>query len=317
MRVVVVGAGAIGGFVAGALAKSGADVAVVARGAHLKALQEHGLEVQSDLGSFHVALPAVADLRDLDPPDVVLATFKAHHWEQALPQFERVARADSLIVPLQNGVPFWYFPKRSLHSVDPGSRVLRTFAYERIIGAVVHSSGNVPRPGTVHQSGGMLYPVGELDGSVTARVRALSALLETAGLRAPIEENIRQIVWRKLLGNASLNPVSTLTRSKIGPMLADAPSRALVRAIMQETVAVAVASGCDPQIDIDERIAFAARLSDVKTSMLQDLEAGRALELEPIVGAVVELAGTFDVAVPHLESVYALTGLLSRAPEAR
>ncbi len=317
MRVVVVGAGAIGGFIAGALAKSGADVAVVARGDHLKALQTSGLHVESELGAFQVALPAVGDLRELDPPDVVLATFKAHHWEHVLPQFERVSQADSLLVTLQNGVPFWYFPDRSLRAVDPEGRVLRTFAYDRIIGGVVHSSGNIPRPGTVHQSGGMLYPLGELDGAVTPRVGEIARLFEAAGLRAPIERDIRRIVWRKLLGNASLNPVSALTGAKIGPMLEDRDGKALVRAIMLETIAVASAAGCDPLIDVDERIAFAARLSDVKTSMLQDVEAGRALELEPIVGAVVELADQFKVAAPHLESVYALTGLLARARKVR
>lgn len=313
MRVVVVGAGAIGGFIAGALAKSGTDVAVVARGSHLKALREKGLEVESDLGSFHITLPAVADLRELDPPDVVFASFKAHHWEDALPQFERVARSHTLIVPLQNGVPFWYFPDRSLHSVDPGGRILRTFSYDRIIGAVVHASGNIPSPGVVHQSGGMLYPLGELDGSVTPRVREISGLFEKAGMHAPVEANIRRMVWRKLLGNVSLNPVSALTRSKIGPLLAHPPTRKVVRAIMQETIAIAVATGCDPQIEVEERIGFASRLTDIKTSMLQDLEAGRTLELEPIVGAVVELAGEFGVAAPHVKIVYALTGLLSRA----
>lgn len=316
MRVVVFGAGAIGGFVAGALAKAGVDVAVVARGSHLRALREKGLDVQSDIGSFHVTLPAFADLREVDPPDAVLVTIKAHHWGEALPQFERVARSQTLIVPLQNGVPFWYFRDRSLHSVDPGGKILRAFAYDRIIGAVVHSSGNIPRPGAVHQSGGMLYPLGELDGRVTPRVSALSELLKKAGLNAPVEENIRRSVWRKLLGNVSLNPVSALTRSKIGPLLEDPSTRALVRAIMQETIAVAVAAGCDPQIDVDERIAFAGRLTDVKTSMLQDLEAGRSLELEPIVGAVVELAREFGVSAPYVQSVYALVGLLSRAPQA-
>ena len=313
MRVVVVGAGAIGGFIAGALAKSGAAVAVVARGNHLKALREKGLDVESDIGSFHIALPAVADLRELDPPDVVLTAFKAHQWEDALPQFERVAHSGALIVPLQNGVPFWYFRDRSLRSVDPGGRILRAFSYERIIGAVVHASGNIPRPGVVHQSGGMLYPLGELDGRVTPRVRDISELFEKAGLHAPVQENIRQMVWRKLLGNASLNPVSALTRSEIGPLLGDPPTHDLVRAIMQETIAVAIATGCDPQIDVEERIAFAGRLTDIKTSMLQDLEAGRPLELEPIVGAVIELAGEFGVRAPHLRTVYALASLLSRA----
>jgi len=313
MRVAVVGAGAIGGFIAGALAKSGTDVAVVARGSHLKALRENGLEVHSDIGSFHVALPAVGDLRELDPPEVVFVSFKAHHWNDALPQFERVARSRTVIVPLQNGVPFWYFPDRSLRSVDPGGRILRAFSYDRIVGAVVHSSGNIPRPGVVHQSGGMLYPLGELDGSITPRVRELAELFEKAGMQAPVQEDIRRMVWRKLLGNAALNPVSALTRSKIGPMLSDPATCELVRAIMHETIAVAVATGCDPRIDVEERIAFASRLTDIKTSMLQDLEAGRTLELEPIVGAVVELADQFGIPASHVKTVYALTSLLSRA----
>lgn len=313
MRVAVVGAGAIGGFVAGALARSGTEVAVVARGEHLRAIRDRGLRIRSELGEFCVELPASSDLRDHGTVDVVLVALKAHQWQPVLEQFAQAAASQTLVVPLQNGLPFWYFPDRSLASVDPGGRLASTFAREQLMGAVVHTSGNVPEPGVVQQMGGRRFLLGELEGGVTPRLQRLCALFERAGLEAPPQENIRREVWRKLLGNVSLNPVSALTRSSIGPMLADPGTRALVAAIMRETAAVARAAGCDPHVDVEDRIAYAARLTGVKTSMLQDVEAGRELELEPIVGAVVELAAGYGLEIPHTRTVYALAKRLERA----
>ncbi|HEY8313524.1 MAG TPA: 2-dehydropantoate 2-reductase [Candidatus Baltobacteraceae bacterium] len=310
MRVAVVGAGAIGGFIAGALARSGIDVSVVARGAHLTAIIRDGLRVRSQLGDFSVSIPAAADIRDLGGFDWILVAIKAHQWAAVLPQLAPYAGTPATIVPMQNGLPFWYFPDRSLDSVDPGGLLRRTFADAQLVGAVVHASGDIPQPGVVHQLGGKLYPIGELDGRRSERVAFLAAMFENAGLEAPIQTNIRREVWRKLLGNVSLNPVSALTRATIGPMLEDPDGRALIRAIMQETIATAKAAGCDPEIDAEERIVFASRLAGVKTSMLQDLEARRPLELDPIVGAVVELACELGVDAPRTSAVYALTKLL-------
>ncbi|HEY8296968.1 MAG TPA: 2-dehydropantoate 2-reductase [Candidatus Baltobacteraceae bacterium] len=311
VRVAVVGAGAIGGFIAGALARAGVDVAVVARGAHLEAIKRNGLRVRGELGDFTVDVPASSDLRELGSFDFILVTLKAHQWDAVLPQFEPFLHTEATIVPMQNGIPFWYFPDRSLHSVDPGGRLRHMFSDDRVLGAVVHASGNIPEPGVVAQMGGKLYPIGEIDGRCSDRVERFSALLIAAGLEAPIEPAIRRALWRKLLGNVSLNPVSALTRSSVAAMIDDPQTRALLRALMEETIAVASAVGCDPQIDAEERIGFASRLGNVKTSMLQDLEAGRTLELDPIVGAVVELAREYGVAATHIETVYALTNRLN------
>lgn len=313
MRIAIYGAGAIGGFIAAALARSGQDVCVVARGAHLDAIRRNGLQLEaSDLGPFTARVAASDDLRDFDPPDFVLLTFKSHQWNGVLPQLERAIAGQSVFVTLQNGLPFWYSRDVAIESVDPGGCILRTIPYERIIGGVIHASGHLVAPGVINQSGGTLYPLGELDGTVTPRIRALAQAFEGAGLQAPIEPDIRADIWRKLVNNTALNPVSALTRATVHSMLRDPATRAVLRAIIDESLAVARASGVDPGGDADERLQWAENIADVKTSMLQDLEAGKQLELEPIVGATVELARRYGVPVPHVETAYALTSLLEK-----
>jgi 2-dehydropantoate 2-reductase len=317
MRLAVFGAGAIGGFIAGALARSGVDVCVVARGAHLEAIRARGLRISSQLGNFTVDVPASDDLREFGDLQYVLVAFKSQQWGGVLPQFERAIREGSVFVTLQNGLPFWYSREEALQSVDPGGRILRIFPYEQIIGGVVHASGHIAEPGHVRQSGGMLYPLGELDGSTTPRITALAQAFTHAGLNASVEPVIRRNIWKKLVNNLALNPVSALTRATVQRMLGDPPVRALMRAIIVEGLSIARASGVDPQADADERLKWIERVADVKTSMLQDLEAGRPLELEPIAGAALELARRYDLAVPHVETVYGLTKLLEASTIAR
>jgi 2-dehydropantoate 2-reductase len=312
-RIAVFGAGAIGGFIAAALARSGADVSVVARGAHLQAIRSEGLRVRSDIGDFERRIPASDDLRDFDRIDFVLVAFKAHQWNGVLPQFERAVAQGTVFVTFQNGLPFWYDRARPLESVDPGGRILAAIPYDRILGGVVHASGTLSEPGLIRQSGGMLYPIGELDGRITDRARTLCALFHDAGLQAPIEPDIRRTLWRKLLGNLALNPVSALTRASVHRMLEDPGTRELLRALIDEGLAVARASGVDAGVTAQERLKMAERIGDVKTSMLQDVEAKRALELEPIVGAVRELGKRYGVPVPHIETVYALAKMLEPA----
>jgi 2-dehydropantoate 2-reductase len=315
LRIAILGAGAIGGFIAAALARSGHSVGVVARGAHLQAISSSGgIEViGSDRGAFRAAVDAADDLRAFDPPSYVLLTFKSHQWSGVLPQLGPAIAGGASIVTLQNGLPFWYSRDRAIEAVDPGGELLSGIPYESIIGGVVHSSGHVVRPGVIHQSGGMLYPLGELDGAVTARVTGLAQAFESAGMQAPVEPEIRRNIWRKVINNAALNPVSALTRATMHRMLRDTSVRAVLAELLEEGLAVARASGVDPRADAQERLKWAERLADVKTSMLQDLEAGKPLELEPIVGAVVELAGRYAVPVPALSMVYALTKLLQPA----
>jgi 2-dehydropantoate 2-reductase len=305
MRVGVVGAGAIGGFLAGALARAGVPVAVVARGAHLAAIRRDGLRVESELGAFTARVDASESLRSLGDFDVLLLTFKAHQWPSLLAQLARFSGTRTTIVTLQNGLPFWYLRTPPLDSVDPGGKIGRLFGDEQVIGGVVHVSGDVPEQGLVRQSGGLRYLLGSPQNGESARVEALVALLQGAELQAESDRDIRASVWLKLVNNAGLNTVSVLRRATIKRLLSDDAARREVRDLMSEALLTGRALGVVSDVDIDARLDYAARLDDVKTSMLQDYERGRALELDPIVGVVIEVADRYGVAVPHLRAAYA------------
>jgi 2-dehydropantoate 2-reductase len=304
-RIAVVGAGAIGGFLAAALSKAGIPVAVVARGSHLEAIRRDGLRVSGDLGTFETRVEASDDLRRLGNFDVLLLTFKAHQWPSFREQLEPYAGGRAAIVTLQNGLPFWFVREPPLASVDPGGAIGRLFSDEHVIGGVVHVSGRIVEPGIVEQSGGLRYVLGAPRGAAGNHVEALAEVFSNAGLAAEVDADIRQTVWLKLVNNAGLNPASVLRGMTIKPLLADPQARALVHALMSETLAVGQAMGVVANVDVNARIAYAARLDDVKTSMLQDYESGRPLEIKPIVGAVIELADRYGVAVPRLREVYA------------
>ncbi|MGA8534811.1 MAG: 2-dehydropantoate 2-reductase [Candidatus Tumulicola sp.] len=305
MRVAVVGAGAIGGFLAGALARAGVQVAVVARGSHLEAIRRDGLRIQGDLGTFTINVDAGEDLRQLGTFDALLLTFKAHQWAPLLPQLAPFSGTGTSVVTFQNGVPFWYCRRPPLQSVDPDGAIGRLFPDEQVIGGVVHVSGKIAAAGTVAQSGGLRYVVGSPLGPPGPRVAALVAAMNDAELAAEADAGIRSTVWLKLVNNVGLNPVSALRGMSVRPMLADPAAREEVRALMMEALRLGQAMGVVAGVDVDARIAYAARLDDVKTSMLQDLERGRELELEPILGAVLELADRFGVAVPRIRQSYA------------
>jgi len=305
MRIGVVGAGGIGGFLAGALARAGVAVGVVARGEHLAAIRRDGLHVESDLGTFGVRVDAAEDLRELGDFDALLLTFKAHQWPGFVEQLAPYARAGTTIATMQNGVPFWFVREAPLASVDPGGRLGALFPDESIAGGVVHVSGHVARPGAVKQSGGLRYVLGAPGGGTSERVEALVRTLRAASLEAEEDGNVRATVWLKLVNNAGLNPVSALRGLTIKPMLADPQARAEVRELMEEALRVGQAMGVVAGVDIDARIAYAARLDDVKTSMLQDYERGRELETGPILGALVELAQRHGVDVPRLRAAQA------------
>ena len=305
MRIGVVGAGGIGGFLAAALARSGLPVTVVARGTHLAAIQREGLRVESDLGSFTQRVEAADDLRALGDFDVLLLTFKAHQWSGLLEQMRFVAETAVTIVTLQNGLPFWYVREPPVESVDAGGAIGSLFGDEHVIGGVVHVSGQLVEPGFVRQSGGLRYVLGEPGGGGSERVATLVEVFRRAGLAAELDTNIRATVWLKLVNNCGLNSVSVLRRATIKPMLADAGARAQVRGLMIEALRVGQAMKVVSNVDVDARIEYAARLDDVKTSTLQDYERGRRLEVEPILGAVIELAERHDVSVPNLRAAYA------------
>jgi 2-dehydropantoate 2-reductase len=301
VRIAVVGAGAIGGFLAAALARSGNDVVIVARGAHLEAIRREGIAVDhSDLGPFVARVDASDDLRDFGAVDVALLTFKAHQWSEFLPQFV----AGTAVVTLQNGLPFWFRRHPPLRSVDPSGDIGATFDDAHTIGGVVHVSGHIIAPGHIHQSGGTRYVLGSIDPASVPLLDRLTESMRAAGLQPEINPNIRELVWLKLVNNVGLNPVSAIHRATISQMTGDTALREEVRALMSEALAVGQALGVVRHVDIDARLAYAQRLSDVQTSMLQDRLAGRPLELDPIVGAVIELGSERGVDVSRLRAVY-------------
>ncbi|HUY11051.1 MAG TPA: 2-dehydropantoate 2-reductase [Candidatus Dormibacteraeota bacterium] len=314
MRIAIFGAGGIGGFLAAALARSGADLAVVARGEHAEAIARSGLSVRSDLGAFNVALRVVARVEELESVDCAVLCVKAHQVPALCDQLAWLERGGASVVTMHNGLPFWFTRTPHLESVDPGGRIGAVVPDSAAIGGVVHVSGELLTPGTVLQSGGTRYVLAPLEsqGAAAERCRQLVTVMERAGLSPELVPDVRPILWAKLANNVGLNAVSALTRLSIQPMLSYAPSRALVRALIEETLAVGRALGVVGEIDVDARMKYAARLSDVRTSMLQDVRAGKTLEIEPILGATSELARRMDTPTPTLDILLSLLRALER-----
>jgi 2-dehydropantoate 2-reductase len=310
-RIAVVGAGAIGGFLAAALARAGIPVAVVARGEHAAAIRRDGMRVESDLGTFSVPLTVGDDLRTLGAFDFLLLAFKAHQWPSLVEQLAPFAGTDTPVVTMQNGVPFWYVRETPLRSVDPGGTIGDLFPDAQVIGSVVHVSGEIVAPARIRQSGGLRYVFGDPSGGCSGRCAELVELLGHAGLAAEADSQIRQTVWLKLVNNAGLNTVSVLRNMTIEPMLADAKAREEVRRLMTEALRVGQAMGVVGDVDVDARIAYAARLDNVKTSMLQDFEHRRSLEIDPILGAVCELGERYGIETAEVRKAYAALARLS------
>ncbi len=322
MKVGIVGAGAIGGFLGARLARAGVDVSLVARGPHLKAIRESGLRVIDGGGEWTVRVDATDEFAAMRDADAVFVTLKAHSLP---PVAERLAAGlgpDAVVVSAQNGIPWWYFQRHGgelegihLESVDPGGLVAKAIDPRRVIGCVVYPATSLVSPGVIRHVEGERFSLGELDGSQTPRILELSHVLVSAGLKAPIQQKIRAELWLKLLGNAVFNPLSALTRASLGdiaqsPLVAD-----VVRSAMGEADAVARRLGIEIPVSIDQRIKGAARVGDHKTSMLQDLEAGRPLEIDALTGSVVELGDRLGVPVPHLRTLYSSVKLLQATME--
>jgi 2-dehydropantoate 2-reductase len=313
-RIAVVGAGAIGGFLAAALARAGESVVVVARGEHAAAVRRGGLRIESDdLGSFTASVEVTDDLSTIQRDiELLLLTFKAHQWSGFARMLAPFAGSATPLVTMQNGVPFWYVRDPPLESVDPAGAIARLFPDSQVVGSVVHPSGQIVAPGRIHHSGGMRYVFGDPAGGC---VRALEVVrvLRNAGLAAEADSNVRQSVWLKLVNNVGLNAVSVLRRLTIRPMLEDAGARAQVRRLMVEALTVGQAMGVVGAVNVDARLAYAAQLDDVKTSMLQDFEQRRPLELDPILGAVCELGDRYGVPTPEVRNAHAALQRLSVA----
>ncbi len=308
MRIVVIGAGGIGGFLASALARCGLDVAVLARGLHAEAIARSGLQVRGDLGTYTVPLRVIAELDELAAFDLALLCVKGHQLLDLHGALQRLSRSGACVVTLQNGIPFWFVRQPPLACVDPGAAIGALFDDRRTIGGVVHVSGHIDRPGSIVQSGGMRYALAPIapGGAAERLIDPLVQSMERAGLAPERSEDIRGVLWAKLANNVGLNAVSALTRLSIAPMLAYAPTRDLVARAIGETLAVGRALGVIGDLDIEQRMAYAARLSDVRTSMLQDVLAERPLEIEPILGATVELGARTSAATPTVAMLLAL-----------
>lgn len=321
MKFCVFGAGAIGGFVGGMVARSGNDVSLIARGDHLAALQNNGLRVITPDDEFTVTPPATDNPAELGIQDIVFLSAKAHSLTTAADLMRPLIGPETVVVSAQNGIPFWYFhahggPRdgHTLQTVDPGGKIAEAIGCERVIGCVITSSNTVPEPGVVQNIGNRIFAIGEPDGSVSERVQALSKILSDAGLDAPIHEAIRSEVWVKMWGNVSFSPMAALTMSKLGPLVEGEDLRELGIRIMEEVQAVGEALGVVFHQKIADRLEGTRRVGGHKTSILQDLEAGRPMEVDGITGAVVELGRLTGVETPMVDLVYAL--MRQRAREA-
>ena len=321
MKIAVVGAGAIGGYLGARLSLAGEDVSFIARNKNLAAINANGFRLILEDGSEQHAtkVRAVQAMADAGPQDAVLLTLKAHQVKDVLPDLRALFGPETLVVTMINGVPWWYFHKlaghyegRTLSSVDPGGVIAAHIEPERVIGSVVYPAAELVAPGVVKVIEGNRFTLGEPDGSRSPRIEALSQAMMKAGFKSPVSKDIRGEIWVKLWGNLSFNPISALTHATLEDICRFPASRELAASMMREAQAVAEKLGVEFKISLDKRIAGAEAVGAHKTSMLQDVEAGRALELEALVGSVVELGRITDTPTPTINAIYAATLLLGK-----
>jgi len=314
----VFGAGAIGGYLGAKLALAGLDVTLIARGPHLAAMRKDGLRLIEGEAEHVVRPRCLADSREAGPQDYVILTVKAHSVAPALDAITPLLGPETAVVTAQNGIPWWYFYKlpgpwqdHRLESVDPGGRIWQAIGPQRAIGCVVYPACEVVAPGVIRHVEDNRFSLGEPDGTRSQRAVRLARALVGAGLRAPLRGRIRREIWLKLWGNVALNPLSALTRATLAEICAQPATRAFARAVMAEVEAVAAALGERMAVDVEARLAGAGGVGAHKTSMLQDLEAGRPMEVEALTGAVVELARLTGVATPSLDALDGMIRLLA------
>lgn len=320
MKVAVVGAGAIGAYVGAALQRGGAEVSMVARGAHLQAMRERGLRVLSPRGNFSVEVVATDDPSRVGPVDVIFLGLKAYSYASCGKLIEPLMGNRTAVVAAQNGIPWWYFygletighlKGHRVEAVDPGGAVSAVIPPEHAIGCVVYCSTTIESPGVIRHTEGTRFTIGEPDGSMSKRCQGFSEAMEAGGLKCPVERDVRKDVWLKLMGNISFNPLSVLTGATMSGICGHAETRALVARMMEETLAVATALGSAPEISVERRLAGAERVGEHKTSTLQDFEAGKAMELDVLMKAPIELADMVGVEVPSLKAVYAVVSYVA------
>jgi 2-dehydropantoate 2-reductase len=319
MKFLIAGAGAIGAYIGARMALAGFDVSLFARGPHLKAMQQHGVQVKSAGGDFAARPKIAGTLEEVGPVDVVFLGVKAHGLPQLVPQLKPVLGPETTVVSTQNGLPWWFFQNIGgawdalrLERVDPGGVVSSAIAAQSVVGSIVYFSTEITAPGLILHTEGNRISLGEPNGTRSDRIRKIAEALVASGLRAPITTHIRNEIWVKILGNVAFNPVSALTGATLAEMVRDPDVCNLVREIMREAEAVGNRLGLELPVSIEQRIAGAGKVGEHKTSMLQDLEAGRPLELEAVVGAIVELGERVGVAMPHTRTIYSCAKLLAQ-----
>ncbi|RWN45402.1 MAG: 2-dehydropantoate 2-reductase [Mesorhizobium sp.] len=319
MKITIFGAGAIGGYLAAKLAITGrTDLSIVARGAHLEAIKADGLRLIEDGQEISVPVRAAAKADELGAQDYVVLALKAHSLSPALDQIAPLLGDHTSVVTMQNGVPWWYFhgvggplEGTRLNAVDPGGAIWQRIGPDRVIGSVVYPAVEVDAPGLIHHVEGKRFSLGEPSGERSERVTLLAEEMVKAGLQAPVREDIRSEIWVKLWGNLSFNPISALTGSTLAAIVADDGTRALARTMMLEAQAIGESIGVRFPIAVDRRIKGAGDVGEHKTSMLQDLERGRPMEIDALVSAVQELGRLTDKPTPTIDAVLALVRRLA------
>jgi len=320
MKICVIGGGgAIGGYLAVMLARAGNEVTVVARGATLAAIQERGLAlIMDDQPEPLIAqVKAVEKITDVKNPDLVILAVKAHQVEPIVDDLANIMGPKTILIPMQNGIPWWYFQKlagpfqdHSVETVDAGGKAKKAINPENIIGCVVYPATFTQAPGVIRHVEGNRFPIGELNGQVTERIQAVSEVMVAAGFKSPVLEDIRSEIWLKLWGNMTFNPISALTHGTLEGICQYPLTRELARSMMAEAQTIAEKLGVTFRVDIERRIAGAEKVGKHKTSMLQDLEAGRSLEVDALLGSVIELGKITETPTPCLNTVFALTKYL-------
>lgn len=321
MKICVVGAGSIGGFLGVKLHNAGEDVTLIARGAHLEAIQKEGLKLLMNDGTVEVAIgvKATDNMRELGPQDLVILGVKANQIEPIVDDIAGLLGPDSVLLTTQNGIPWWYFQNhggehdgRPVKAVDPEGRIAKSIDPHNVMGCIAYPAAEIAQPGTIRHIEGIRFPIGELDGRETERARQISEVFTGAGLKCPILDDFRSELWLKLWGNVTFNPISALTHSTLVDICRFPQSRQLAERMMAEAQDVARKLGIHFRVSLDKRIAGAEKVGKHKTSMLQDVEIGKGLEIDALIGAVVELGEVTQTPTPYINAVYALIKLLDR-----
>jgi 2-dehydropantoate 2-reductase len=324
MKIAIIGVGAIGGYVGTRLALAGEDVTFIARGASLEALRTRGLRLVQADGTEELVprVKATDSYAEAGVQDIVVLAMKAHQVEAVTGDVPKLFGPGTIVIPMQNGIPYWYFYGHSgafagmrVNSVDPSGEIYDKIPCDRVIGCVVYPAAELVSPGVIRHVEGNRFPLGEPDGTTSKRVTQVARCFVQAGLEAPILSDIRSEIWLKLWGNLSFNPISALSRATLAGICQYPPSRAIAAAMMSEAQSVAGQLGVKFRVSLDKRIAGAEKVGHHKTSMLQDVEAARTLEIDALLGSVVELARHTNTPTPHIDTVYALTKLLAKTLE--